>query len=41
LKTQPNGIVIDCFAGSGTNGMACALNNFMSIGIKKEKNTYK
>jgi site-specific DNA-methyltransferase (adenine-specific) len=33
--------VIDCFAGSGTTGMACAQNNFKFIGIEKEKDYYQ
>lgn len=37
LITPPNGIVLDCFAGSGTLGTACYRENFNCILIEKEK----
>lgn len=41
LIAPPGSTVIDCFCGSGTTGMACALNNLKFIGIEKEKTYYQ
>ena len=41
LLCRHGGTVIDCFAGSGTTGMACAYNGFKFIGIEKEKEYYQ
>jgi len=37
LIAPPGSTVIDCFCGSGTTGMACAMNNLKFVGIEKEK----
>ena len=37
LVTPPAGIVLDCFAGSGSTGCAAVLEGFQFIGIEKEK----
>jgi DNA modification methylase len=34
LVTQPNGIVLDAYAGSGTTGIACKINGFNFIGLE-------
>lgn len=34
--TQPGDLVIDCFAGSGSTGVACQLENRRFIGIEKD-----
>jgi len=36
LVTPPNGIVLDPFAGSGTTGIAAALEGFGFVGIERE-----
>ena len=36
LVTQPNGVVLDPFMGSGSTGKAAILENFRFIGIEKE-----
>jgi len=36
LVTPPGGLVLDPFAGSGTTGMAAALEGFRFLGIEKE-----
>jgi DNA modification methylase len=36
LVTPPGGTVLDCFAGSGTTGIAAALERFDFIGIERE-----
>jgi site-specific DNA-methyltransferase (adenine-specific) len=36
LVTPPGGIVLDPFAGSGTTGIACALEGLNFIGIERE-----
>jgi DNA modification methylase len=36
LITPPNGIILDCFAGSGSLGVAALSENFSSILIEKE-----
>jgi site-specific DNA-methyltransferase (adenine-specific) len=36
LITPPGGTVLDCFAGSGSTGMACLLEGFNFVGIEKE-----
>jgi DNA modification methylase len=38
LVTQPGGVVLDPFAGSGTTGCAAVLEGFQFIGIEKEAN---
>ena len=40
LLTPPEGKVIDLFSGSGTVGMACAMNNFQYHGIEIEREFY-
>lgn len=37
LITPPNGIVLDCYVGSGTTGVACAKEGFNCILIDKEE----
>jgi site-specific DNA-methyltransferase (adenine-specific) len=37
LITPPNGIVLDPFMGSGSTGMACALEGFDFVGIDMEE----
>lgn len=32
----PGGLVLDPFAGSGTTGMACALESFRFLGIEQD-----
>ena len=34
LVTQPNGIVLDAFAGSGTTGIACKIDGFNFVGLE-------
>ena len=34
LVTQPNGIVLDPFAGSGTTGIACKIDGFEFVGLE-------
>lgn len=34
LVTQPGGVILDCFAGSGSTGKAAMLENFKFIGIE-------
>ena len=34
LVTQPNGIVLDAFAGSGTTGIACKIDGFEFVGLE-------
>lgn len=36
LVTPPGGVVLDCFAGSGTTGMACLREGFRAILIERE-----
>jgi site-specific DNA-methyltransferase (adenine-specific) len=36
LITPPNGLILDPFVGSGTTGMAAALEGFRFVGIEKE-----
>ena len=36
LITPPKGIVLDCFMGSGTTGIACYEEGFKFVGIEKE-----
>jgi site-specific DNA-methyltransferase (adenine-specific) len=36
LVTPPGGLVLDPFAGSGTTGIACALEGFDFLGIERE-----
>jgi site-specific DNA-methyltransferase (adenine-specific) len=38
--SNPNDIVLDCFMGSGTTGVACLQNNRNFIGIEKVKKYY-
>jgi site-specific DNA-methyltransferase (adenine-specific) len=37
LVTQPNGVVLDPFMGSGSTGKAAILENFRFIGIEKDR----
>lgn len=37
LITPPNGIVLDCFMGSGSTGVAANRLGFQFVGIEKEK----
>lgn len=37
LVTPPGGMVLDPFAGSGTTGVACALEGFAFVGVEAEK----
>lgn len=39
LVTPPNGTVLDPFAGSGSTGKACVLENFNYILIELEKDS--
>ena len=41
LITPPQGIVLDCFLGSGTTAVACLKDGFRYIGIEKEEKYYK
>jgi len=36
LITPPGGLVLDCFAGSGTTGMACLREGFRAVLIERE-----
>lgn len=36
LITPPGGVVLDCFAGSGTTGMACLREGFRAVLIERE-----
>jgi len=36
LVTPPGGTVLDCFAGSGSTGVACVAEGFDCVGIEKE-----
>lgn len=36
LVTPPGGVVLDCFAGSGSTLVAATLEGFAWIGIEKE-----
>ena len=36
LITPPGGVVLDCFAGSGTTGIACLLEGFGFVGIEQD-----
>jgi DNA modification methylase len=36
LVTPPGGLVLDPFAGSGTTGIACALEGLSFIGVERE-----
>lgn len=37
LVTPPNGIVLDCFMGSGTTGIAALREGFQFIGVEKDR----
>jgi site-specific DNA-methyltransferase (adenine-specific) len=37
LVTPPGGIVLDPFAGSGSTGLACAVEGFRFVGIERER----
>ena len=37
LVTPKEGIVLDCFMGSGSTGKACALEGFEFVGIDLDK----
>jgi len=41
LFCQPNGVVLDCFMGSGTTGVACAKMNKHFIGIELNKEYFE
>jgi len=41
LVTQPNGLVLDPFMGSGSTGKACVLEGFNFIGIEIDKEHYQ
>ena len=41
LVTPKNGIVLDCFMGSGSTGKACALEGFEFVGIDLDKDYCK
>ena len=41
LVTPKNGIVLDCFMGSGSTGKACALEGFNFVGIDLDKDYCK
>lgn len=41
LITQPHGIVLDPFMGSGTTGIACTIERFRFIGIEREPSYFK
>ena len=41
LVTQPGGVVLDPFMGSGSTGKACKLEGFDFIGIEREEEYYK
>lgn len=36
LITPKNGVVLDCFAGSGSTGVACSAEGFRFVGIERE-----
>ena len=36
LITPPNGVVLDCFMGSGSTGVSAKRAGFQFIGIEKE-----
>ncbi len=40
LHTPPGGLVVDCFLGSGTTGMAALIEGHKFIGIEQEKKFY-
>ena len=39
-SSNENDIVLDCFMGSGSTGVACANTNRRFIGIEKEENYF-
>jgi site-specific DNA-methyltransferase (adenine-specific) len=41
LVTQPNGVVLDPFMGSGTTGIACKLEGFDFVGMEQDENYHK
>lgn len=41
LVTQPGGVVLDPFMGSGTTGIACERNRFRFVGIERELPYFK
>lgn len=41
LITPPGGMVLDCFAGSGTTGVACALEGFSFVGIEEDAKSFE
>jgi site-specific DNA-methyltransferase (adenine-specific) len=41
LVTQPGGVVLDPFMGSGTTGIACVLEGFDFIGIEREQDYFE
>ena len=40
IHTNENDLVLDCFSGSGSTGVACLLNNRKFIGIERDDNYY-
>lgn len=40
-SSQPNDVVLDCFMGSGTTGVACLQTNRNFIGIELDKDYYE
>ena len=40
LITRPDGVVLDCFMGSGSTGVAANRNAFSFIGIEKEEDYF-
>ena len=40
-SSQPNDIILDCFMGSGSTGVACVNTNRQFIGIELDENYYK
>ena len=41
LITPPNGVVLDCFLGSGTTAIAAEKEHFKFIGIEREEEYYQ
>jgi site-specific DNA-methyltransferase (adenine-specific) len=37
MTTRPGGVVLDCFMGSGSTGVAAKRNGFSFIGVEKEQ----